>query len=472
MEEAILQNDIAKLNQVLQNGTPPVQHMASALNLAIKENCSDAVKTIIECNKVLLYRGENLLFVAARAGSAKPVIDVLVTAGCDLNAREPTSGKTALILAAAGGFADTAEALLNYPECERDAKGNPPRDVRRLDHFHTGLTGLMEAIMTRNKGAPVVEVLLRRGANPNIPAVTKLDGAITPLMQAAMYGLKGVVEMLLQAGAEVDTIDESEQTALHWAVKGVNLGKHTETDVIKPLIAAGADLNAISNSGGDHITPVLRACDIGDYRGPVAHDMAVILIAAGSDVNRRDMYGKTILHRAVSCGWLDIIDMVTDRGADITILDYSGHSVIYDAVASYRVNVDAFKTLLDRNWDVKDKYVYLQQCNIRIPNSTLLDVAMHQGNLVLLPYLVAAGCPMPSHLDDFRDRVTMESHVFSWMKMVSRQPLTLKEWSRIAVRRALPAGCHLQSVLSECPIPKELVDYVLLRTGVGVPEVS
>ena len=477
LEEAVRRRDTASLAKTLKADLPSAKDLLPALNLAISDNFTDGVKILVESrpDTVKEVGPESPILVAARSGSAKGIVDILVGAGGNVNVKEPGTGKTPLIVAAAGGFADTAEALLSYPECDRNAKGDPPKNVRRLDDFHTGLTALFEAIMIGNKGAPVVEALLRRGADATIVAYTELDGAITPLMTAAMFGLTGIVEMLIKAGVEVDAKDKSEHTALHWAVKGANLEKHTETDVIKPLIAAGAQLNAISNSGGDHITPVLRACDIGDYRGPVAHDMAKILIEAGSDLSRRDMYGKTILHRALSYGWLDIVDLVLDQGIDISVVDYSGHSAIYDVIDTYNINMEAFKRLLDRNPGVADKYTYTAQCNIRIPNSTLMDVAMQAGSIAVLPFLVAAGCPFPKNLEEYKDRVTMDCETSKWIVEAASQPRSLKDWCRIGVRRALPTGCQLESVLNQLAVPSELADYVLLRKGVdtcSIPQIS
>jgi ankyrin repeat protein len=78
----------------------------------------------------------------------------------------------------------------------------------------------------------IVHLLLRRGANPNITT----DDQQTPLQLAAYFGSTEVVEMLIAAGADVNTAETANgHTAL------VAAARNGHTEVIRMLLDAGAD---------------------------------------------------------------------------------------------------------------------------------------------------------------------------------------------------------------------------------------
>ena len=58
-----------------------------------------------------------------------------------------------------------------------------------------------------------------------------------------------------------------------------------------------------------------------------------LLMAAGADPNRWDIYGYTPLHRVVSNGDVDAVAILLRYGDDVHIKDISGRSVL-DAVRS------------------------------------------------------------------------------------------------------------------------------------------
>ena len=76
----------------------------------------------------------------------------------------------------------------------------------------------------------LVRWLLARGANPNGIAVDE-----SPLQVAAQLGHRGVCNALIEAGADLDRLDYSGETALHKA----SANGHIE--IIIDLLDAGAD---------------------------------------------------------------------------------------------------------------------------------------------------------------------------------------------------------------------------------------
>ena len=442
------------------------------LMLAVQQDSSTLVELLLQHGAKTDIPGvESPLVTVATHGAKEAIVYSLVKAGGDVNARDK-NGMPVLIIAAGAGLAHIVEALLTSPECDLNVRSPAPKNVRRLDHFHTGQTALLTAIISGPKGGPVVEVLLRKGANPKITAETELDGAITPLMLASMLGQVGMAEMLIQHGADVHARDGSDQTALHWAVKGAQLTKHSQIAILDPLLQANSDLNAISNCGGDHITPALRAADIGDYV-PLGHAMTKALIEAGCEIHHRDMYGMTLLHRAARYGWLDIAEILLDLGASVDAQDTVGHTPLYCAVDTYQASLPIVRLLLNHNCSVAGTFTYLAQCNIRIPNVTLLDVALQHGNLSVLPWLISAGCRLQrTNVENYEERVVMNSLTYSWLMKLKRGTMTLRDICRIRIRHAFPVGCRLAQKVENLPLAKDLKEFVLLNNGVDIKGVE
>ena len=84
-----------------------------------------------------------------------------------------------------------------------------------------------------------LERLIFHGANVNSPATS--DDRRTALHVAAGFGYKGpeslkVIRILLDNGADADSLDHKGQTPLHWAVV------HKNADAIPILVEAGAQV--------------------------------------------------------------------------------------------------------------------------------------------------------------------------------------------------------------------------------------
>lgn len=137
----------------------------------------------------------------------------------------PTTDQQALLDAARHGDTATARALLDLgvPVDTRD-NGNWTPLIWAAAYLH----------------ADTVQLLIDRGAAlETIGRAGKNSG--TPLMWAAKKsGGLAVAQILLDAGADVNGVDQYGRTALMLAAK------HKRADAIRFLLAAGADINAVN----------------------------------------------------------------------------------------------------------------------------------------------------------------------------------------------------------------------------------
>ncbi len=145
--------------------------------------------------------------------------------------------------------------------------------------------------------ADVLEQLI--AGNPSLVRAHAYDGW-TPLHLAAFFGQRSALERLIAAGADLNAISNNalRNTALHAALAG----KHEEVALL--LIGAGADVT-IADSGGH--TPFHIAAEEGFV--PVAK----ALLARGADAHAVDTEDRTPLSRAVARGHTDVVDLINVR---------------------------------------------------------------------------------------------------------------------------------------------------------------
>ncbi|MFQ5451138.1 MAG: ankyrin repeat domain-containing protein [Nitrospinaceae bacterium] len=111
-----------------------------------------------------------------------------------------------------------------------------------------GATPIEDAVLSGN--GDLVKLLVENGAE--IDSIDSLG--FTPLHRAALAGYRDIVEVLLANGAEVDATDIHGYTPLHLAVQGGFV------EVASLLIAHGADVNArAADDQGRDITPLYLA---------------------------------------------------------------------------------------------------------------------------------------------------------------------------------------------------------------------
>lgn len=170
---------------------------------------------------------------------------------------------------------------------------------------------------------------------------------LDPIHWAVVYGNYEAVRLLIDAGIDVNRVDDTGKPLLNLAVK------YSDTRMCKMLIDAGADLNAASSMEG--YTPILEASRIknselvklfidngADYEATDDNDWValnhatynmdaktlLVLLESGANPNHKSVIGRTPLFYPAGVGWEEGIKILIDYGADVYVEDIAGETAI------------------------------------------------------------------------------------------------------------------------------------------------
>ena len=197
------------------------------------------------------------------------------------------AGETPLLLASRYDHAGAARALL-----EGGADVNA-RDKR-------GFTPLMRAVL--NGSVETVKTVME--FKPDLNAQTtdpdpNTSGS-TALMYAVAKNRKEVLDMLLDAGADINESDVTVGSALTWAAY------YDREDLVADLLERGADPNVVNNVGG---TPLIVAATKGSTR------IVQMLLDHGADPAAKSKDGKNALQWAQAAHRADVAKVLQDAAA-------------------------------------------------------------------------------------------------------------------------------------------------------------
>jgi ankyrin repeat protein len=243
------------------------------------------------------------LMLASKNGHAG-AIELLLKAGADAHLVNAT-GASALELAAKRGSEEGVDALLRSvqgvapspPGVQGEARPSRAMQVARAAMLAAkhGFPGCVARLM--KAGAPVQHLLIRAAAAGDseqlvvlLKAGAALDGDVASeaMLSASCSGHRGIVQILLNAGASVFGQDRLHgRNALHLAAM------HGHAPVVKTLLAAGAAINAADPEGSSALSLAVDK----------AHKAVVDeLLRAGAALERRHMDYETLLGRASDSG--------------------------------------------------------------------------------------------------------------------------------------------------------------------------
>lgn len=258
---------------------------------------------------------ESTLLDAAEQGDRATALRLLA-GGADPNAAGP-DGTTPIMWAAANDDVELVRALI-----KAGAKVTLANQL--------GTSAMTEAAIIGS--APIIDALLKAGADPN----SRNPEGETPLMAVARSGNVDAAKRLLDARADVNASETwGGQSALMWAAA------RGQAEMVRLLASRGADVNARSvirqwerkvineprpkdlNKGG--FTPLLYAAREGCV------ECARHLIAAGADPNLEDPERITPLNMALLNLHFEFAALMIKAGADVDKWDLFGRSPLYMA---------------------------------------------------------------------------------------------------------------------------------------------
>jgi ankyrin repeat protein len=284
----------------------------TALCIAVEKNDMKAIKLLIDAGANVnspeaVFSSQTALRAAARNNDLQ-MVQYLLGLGAD-------SDESSLVLAMSGSL-ELVQTLLaaRRDRYKRYSKGY-------------GCGALQYAI--RLKSAIMIKALLANGIDPNVilrrkfgdnmafsyhcsepsgePDLSSGESALgSALRQDKSKGL-WMVRMLLSGGADPNSIvNDDRQTALLVAIDENN------TDLVKMLIAAGADANPALRYGVK-LTPLQLAV----WKGRI--EIVNILLENNANINAPpfDRYGATALQFAAIGGCVGIAQLLIRQGADV-----------------------------------------------------------------------------------------------------------------------------------------------------------
>jgi ankyrin repeat protein len=344
------------------------------------------------------------LFEAAKKANVEQV-KLLIADGADIDAKwgdthtqeqlekakAEDADKTPLYFAVDANNTDLVKLLVEAgadvnagswpPLCQAVDKNNTAIAEYLIDHganvnYPKDWGPLQQAPYVSNN-IEMVKLLLARGADINAGPWPALDVSI-------WEERKDIFDLLIQRGADVNTTDEWGWTPLYWVVNnGVGLeylkiliahgakvntkyqsrtgetaliaeALFGQTEAVKLLLEAGADINAKDDRGQTalHVPLDIRYSYYRIY--PLSKDTFKLLLAKGADVNLKDKAGRTPLHLAAESADADIVKLLLDKGARVNEKDdKSGFTALHYAA---RIgNKDAAEVLIARDADINAK---------------------------------------------------------------------------------------------------------------------
>jgi ankyrin repeat protein len=223
--------------------------------------------------------GWTLLHSASQTGHLE-VVKLLLRRGASVDALNKAN-QTAAELALENDQAEVAKFIAEY---KADAS---IRNKIRSTTLDTGNTG-------------------QHGADEDGEDLSK-----TSLHSASYGGNIGIVEVLLERGADINGCDENGQSPLIMAASGGRV------DVVRLLIERGAEVDSRNRWGW---TALLFASRLGHL------EVSRVLIDHGANVSARKLDRSTPLHLSVGIGHLEIVNLLLEHGADVYAVNDNGET--------------------------------------------------------------------------------------------------------------------------------------------------
>ena len=275
----------------------------TALHIAVQQQFPDVVCLLIDAGADIEVKskvGRSPLLLASTTGHLD-IVKMLVEAGAGVCVSD-SHRYTCLIIASGSGHTETVRYLVGLKDVD-------------VNHTNCGHTALHFAVMRNHPG--VVEVLFEAGADIEV----KDEEGSSPLLLACTTGHLDIVKMLVEAGAGVRGSNIEGVTCL------LRAAYHGHTEIVRYLVGLPqVDVNQLGCK--DLNLTALHLAVVGKHQ-----DIVKVLIDAGAELDRTGEDGRSALLVASCMDMPDIVKMLVEAGAVVRATDNKGRTCL--TLASY-----------------------------------------------------------------------------------------------------------------------------------------